>query len=173
MHPANFASGPALRERGGDVALLAWEFLRRFNQQHNARFSFAPSALEHIARQAFPGNIRELENYVLRAATLATSDLISLSDLVANGDGSNFGNQTAAEPASRAVCIGGPGRVREVDAEVEQPLGAARHLVSRADLLKAMEWSGWVKAKAARLLKLTPRQVGYALEKYDIPLRKL
>ncbi|MBL3551598.1 helix-turn-helix domain-containing protein, partial [Rhodovulum sulfidophilum] len=42
----------------------------------------------------------------------------------------------------------------------------------RARLIDAMERAGWVQAKAARLLGLTPRQIGYALKKHDIPLRK-
>ncbi|HZM07882.1 MAG TPA: helix-turn-helix domain-containing protein, partial [Methylocella sp.] len=39
-------------------------------------------------------------------------------------------------------------------------------------LLQAMETAGWVQAKAARLLNLTPRQIGYALRKYDIPIKR-
>ena len=44
--------------------------------------------------------------------------------------------------------------------------------VSRAELLDALEGAGWVQAKAARLLGLTPRQIGYAIRKYDIEVRK-
>lgn len=43
----------------------------------------------------------------------------------------------------------------------------------RDDLIDAMERSGWVQAKAARLLNLTPRQIGYALRKQGIELKKL
>ncbi|MBL3570834.1 nif-specific transcriptional activator NifA, partial [Rhodovulum visakhapatnamense] len=42
----------------------------------------------------------------------------------------------------------------------------------RARLVDAMERAGWVQAKAARLLGLTPRQIGYALKKHNIPLRR-
>ena len=35
-----------------------------------------------------------------------------------------------------------------------------------------MEHSGWVQAKAARLLKISPRQMGYALRKHEIEVRK-
>jgi len=42
----------------------------------------------------------------------------------------------------------------------------------RDSLIEAMERTGWVQAKAARLLNLTPRQIGYALRKYDIPIKK-
>jgi Nif-specific regulatory protein len=46
------------------------------------------------------------------------------------------------------------------------------HRSDRDKLIEAMEQAGWVKAKAARLLGLTPRQIGYALQKYDIPVKK-
>lgn len=42
----------------------------------------------------------------------------------------------------------------------------------RDRLIWAMEKCGWVQAKAARLLNITPRQMGYALQKYDIEVRK-
>ena len=35
-----------------------------------------------------------------------------------------------------------------------------------------MERSGWVQAKAARILNMTPRQIGYALRKHNIPIKK-
>lgn len=42
----------------------------------------------------------------------------------------------------------------------------------RERLIWAMEQCGWVQAKAARLLRLTPRQMGYALQKHRIEVRK-
>jgi Nif-specific regulatory protein len=42
----------------------------------------------------------------------------------------------------------------------------------RASLIAAMEKSGWVQAKAARLLGLTPRQIGYAMRKHGIAIQK-
>ena len=45
--------------------------------------------------------------------------------------------------------------------------------VSRQDLVAALEATGWVQAKAARMLRLTPRQIGYALRKYGIEVRRL
>lgn len=42
----------------------------------------------------------------------------------------------------------------------------------REQLINAMEKSGWVQAKAARLLNLTPRQMGYALRKYNIEVKR-
>jgi Nif-specific regulatory protein len=42
----------------------------------------------------------------------------------------------------------------------------------RERLLQAMETAGWVQAKAARLLEMTPRQIGYALRKHNIPIKR-
>jgi Nif-specific regulatory protein len=45
-------------------------------------------------------------------------------------------------------------------------------MADRERVVAAMEKSGWVQAKAARLLGLTPRQVGYALRKYGIEIKR-
>ena len=42
----------------------------------------------------------------------------------------------------------------------------------RERLIAALEQSGWVQAKAARLLDISPRQMGYALLKYNIEVKK-
>ena len=42
----------------------------------------------------------------------------------------------------------------------------------RERLVGAMNAAGWVQAKAARLLGITARQMGYALRKHDIPIKK-
>jgi Nif-specific regulatory protein len=44
-------------------------------------------------------------------------------------------------------------------------------LSERDRLIDAMERTGWVQAKAARLLGLTPRQIGYALKKHDVEVK--
>jgi Nif-specific regulatory protein len=47
------------------------------------------------------------------------------------------------------------------------------HMTERERLVWAMEQCGWVQAKAARLLNLTPRQIGYALSRYNIEVKRL
>ena len=46
-------------------------------------------------------------------------------------------------------------------------------MTERERLVWAMEQCGWVQAKAARLLNLTPRQIGYALSRYNIEVKHL
>ena len=45
--------------------------------------------------------------------------------------------------------------------------------LEREDLIAALDATGWVQAKAARRLNLTPRQIGYALRKHGIELKRL
>jgi DNA-binding NtrC family response regulator len=73
---------PALRERGGDMELLAQHFLDAFREQHDCR-ALAFSAAARRALRAFhwPGNVRELVNRVQRAAVVAEDSLISVHDL--------------------------------------------------------------------------------------------
>ena len=44
--------------------------------------------------------------------------------------------------------------------------------LSKDTLIKAMEKTGWAQAKAARILGLTPRQIGYALRKHGIEIKR-
>jgi two-component system, NtrC family, response regulator AtoC len=61
---------PPLRERGGDVELLARAFLERARLAHGRDLEFDPQALERLAGHAWPGNVRELENAVERLVVM-------------------------------------------------------------------------------------------------------
>jgi Nif-specific regulatory protein len=50
--------------------------------------------------------------------------------------------------------------------------GATEERDERHRLIEAMEAAGWVQAKAARLLGITPRQIGYALRKFDVTIKR-
>jgi DNA-binding NtrC family response regulator len=62
---------PPLREREGDVQILAQHFLDHFNKQGKSDKRFAPGAIDALVAHAWPGNIRELKNTVHRAFILA------------------------------------------------------------------------------------------------------
>jgi transcriptional regulator with GAF, ATPase, and Fis domain len=68
---------PALRERDGDVALLAQHFLARHAEElGRENLSFSPSAMSALCSYSWPGNVRELENLVERLAILNDADEI-------------------------------------------------------------------------------------------------
>jgi two-component system response regulator HydG len=73
---------PPLRDRAGDILLLAQHFLDRAARAANkGALSFNPSAAEKLMAYSWPGNVRELENCVERAVALARFDQITVDDL--------------------------------------------------------------------------------------------
>ncbi len=73
---------PPLRERSGDVELLARHFLaRQAAELSRPELSFSDEALQLLSSYQWPGNIRELENFVERTAILCESDDIQATEL--------------------------------------------------------------------------------------------
>ncbi|RTL67140.1 MAG: nif-specific transcriptional activator NifA [Hyphomicrobiales bacterium] len=172
---------PPLRDRKGDIPALAQSFLQRFNKQNGRDLRLAQSAIDVLKACGFPGNVRELENCICRTATLTSNDTIQASDFgCKQGECLSASlwrsRNTAVAPVAPQplVSFADDVGVAELDADDEgsadDAAGGLR--VSREKLLEAMERTGWVQAKAARVLGLTPRQIGYALKKHNIELKK-
>ena len=189
---------PPLRERRSDIPLLASEFLRNFNSENSRALSFDATATEVLMNCGFPGNVRELENCVQRTATLAPGSTIvrndfacthgqCLSAMLWSGGSEGSAQRSlpivplslkptsppaeAASPPSRS----NPQTAVEPDTPSAGGAGFSGGVktTDRDRVIAAMEKSGWVQAKAARLLGLTPRQIGYALKKYEIEIKRL
>jgi DNA-binding NtrC family response regulator len=75
---------PPLRARGNDVLQLAQEFARKFAERMGKPISgIAPSAAHRLSAFDWPGNVRQLENTIERAVTLAHQEEIAIEDLPA------------------------------------------------------------------------------------------
>jgi DNA-binding NtrC family response regulator len=100
---------PALRERDGDVELLAQYFLDAFRLRHQSRArAFSSGARQAMHDFAWPGNVRELLNRVQRAAVVAEGTLISATDLDLQGMPSVIGRSNFDLPrvsAEREVVL--------------------------------------------------------------------
>ncbi|MGZ8409272.1 MAG: nif-specific transcriptional activator NifA [Hyphomicrobium sp.] len=168
---------PALRERPEDIPLLAEHFLRAFNAENSRTLRFAEGALKVITGCSFPGNVRELENCVYRVATMTRGEVIDEIHLPCQ---TSFCQCTNLLPQA---AYGGSGMddrraaldegVPAADWQGEDDLSDLDALPQRERLVRVMEKAGWVQAKAARMLGMTPRQVGYALRKYNIQIKRL
>ena len=77
---------PPLRERDGDVALLARVFLGRFAREYSRNLrGFSDDGLTAIESYTWPGNVRELENRIKRAVIMADGNRITAEDLELEG----------------------------------------------------------------------------------------
>lgn len=86
---------PPLRDRTGDISLLATAFLKRFASENgNEKLKFSPSALRTMEQYQWPGNIRELENRVRRAVIMADGNRITDEDLELAGNDVNVAGRT-------------------------------------------------------------------------------
>ena len=72
---------PALRERTGDIPVLAAQLLERLSRERGIPYTFSDSALRLMVQYEWPGNVRELEHTIERACALSSGPLVHLADL--------------------------------------------------------------------------------------------
>jgi two-component system, NtrC family, response regulator PilR len=163
---------PPLRERLEDLGLISARVLARIAQ--DAGVSPPPrlsaGALQTLARYAFPGNVRELENLLHRALALAGGEWIEAQDLgLPDGlldDGStNVSNFAALETPVAAAPV-----AEGVSLPEQLPSDLALYLdeVERAILLRALEVHRFNRTAAAASLGLSLRQIRYRMARLAI-----
>jgi Nif-specific regulatory protein len=172
---------PPLRERREDIPLLVEYFLDKFNRENERKLSISPEAVEVMLKCNWPGNVRELENCVERTATMTRTNLIHDVDLPCQQNKcfsqvlQHYGQvqQTIPIIPNDMIVARGSEAVGGSEASAADASGEPVNMNERERLVWALEQCGWVQAKAARLLNLTPRQIGYALQKYNIEVKRL
>jgi Nif-specific regulatory protein len=136
---------PPLRERKEDIPMLVEFFLKKYNEENNKEISFSPETLRILVDFNWPGNVRELENTIERLVVMSGSNNIRPSDL----------------PISLKL----PPHEELLQRE---SLKAGIQDIEKSSILDALEKTGWIQAKAARMIGLTPRQIGYKMKKYGL-----
>jgi formate hydrogenlyase transcriptional activator len=142
---------PPLRERADDIPLLVWHFVRKFAQRMNKEIHSVPdNVMETLQRHSWPGNIRELQNFIERAVILSSGPVLSapLGDLRGfNETPKSSGSQTLAD-AERSHILE---VLRQVDWVVGGRRGAAVRLgLPRTTLLHRMHKLGIVPEEETR-----------------------
>ncbi len=120
---------PPLRDRAGDISLLAAHFLERWGRQDRP---LSPEVVERLKRHSWPGNVRELRNIMERAHILAGDQDITLEHVTLD-----------------------PGLPSAEVEELGQDLNLDRH--SRRLIRAALERTRGNKSEAAELLGITRR----------------
>jgi DNA-binding NtrC family response regulator len=68
---------PPLRERAGDIELLATHFMQQFNQERGQNKQLARDAVPELSKHSWPGNVRELKNALFRMYLLSEGNVIT------------------------------------------------------------------------------------------------
>ena len=146
---------PPLRERKEDIPDLAQFLIEKITRQQGRELTLSDSALRILMRHDWPGNVRELENSLERAAVLSEDGNIDREAMILSGLDENV-IDTPRPAASKAA------------AALDDPT-----LDERERIIAALEQAGWVQAKAARLLDMTPRQIAYRIQTLNITMRRI
>ena len=145
---------PPLRERISDLPLLCTFFVNRYNGVLDKHIEgFTSEALQCLEGYNWPGNIRELENAIMRAMTVAKGDEIELKHL----------------PASLAGGMKQVYRGEEAYYDIPQQLfHEAREQFERIFLRRALERANGNVSRTATAIKLTRRNLQRKIKQYEI-----
>lgn len=152
---------PPLRQRDGDIPLLIGHFLAQFNRQNRRRIRLGEDLLALMGRYQWPGNVRELQNCMERLIVMADPgrELVTLETVPTSLRGYFADMKQVTGGDVHKAGRNHPGGLA---------LGARLQEIERERLLDALKRTGWIQARTARLLGLTPRQVAYKVRKYGI-----
>ena len=143
---------PPLRERLGDIPLLAEHYLEAFNEQNGKSIKgFNDAAVRCLQRYGWPGNVRELVNVVERAVVLSKGEVITPADLpeaVRDEDASH---------GSHANVGVGSGNLKHALATPERQI-----------LVEALEANGWNRQNTAAMLGINRTTLYKKMKKYHI-----
>jgi Nif-specific regulatory protein len=143
---------PALRERLEDIPDIARFLVEKIAGQQARPLSLTDAALRVLMHHAWPGNVRELENCLERAAVLTEAEVIDRDAILLTGIEEQV---SLSRGAMQAVDLDDP------------------NLDDRERVIAALEQAGWVQAKAARLLDMTPRQIAYRIQTLNIKVKQI
>ncbi|MFH1240967.1 MAG: sigma-54 dependent transcriptional regulator [Pseudomonadota bacterium] len=145
---------PPLRERIGDLPLLAQHFLEKYSRELGKDIKkISAYAMDLLGQYYFPGNVRELENIIERSVALETSNIVLPESLTL----SNFRDGAVAQ-RRRKYDVGPNGiKLDEVMAEIEKNY-----------IIEALEIAHGSKQKTAELLDISMRSLRYRLDKLGL-----
>ncbi len=143
---------PPLRERRGDIPLLAEHFIRKYRQINPCVSGVSPAGLRLLMEYDYPGNVRELENIIERAMILESSDLL--------------------QPASLLLDTGRPHLLgsERTDGGRGEPKGAPLTLeqAERRCIQQALALTGGKKVEAARMLGINKTTLWRKMKRYGM-----
>jgi DNA-binding NtrC family response regulator len=156
---------PPLRERTGDVEILANHFLERFSREHGIKSAgFSPDGMAGLVAHSWPGNVRELQNVVERAAILTeegvaiTADLMGLASPIA---------PTMAPPVVIPVAAPiAPSTPPAANGNSSPDEVVPLHEMEKRAILNALQQTNGNRTQAAEMLQISIRTLRNKLAEY-------
>jgi DNA-binding NtrC family response regulator len=149
---------PPLRERAGDVLILARHFIERFSRDFSkAPLVLSPDAIDHLCAYPWPGNVRELQNCIERAVILCETGPIQPRDL----------NLSAASAAIAAEA--NPWDQIDLSGTLTEAVRRTTVEVERLKIERAFREAGANRMKAAQILGLNPKALQQKLKDHGLP----
>jgi len=148
---------PPLRERKDDIPLLMQYFLKIFNERFNKKIEgFDHDVFDVMRRYSWPGNIRELENYVERAVALEKENTIGLGSLSTELMYNVAGGHVGADDIDALLSEGRFLFTEYIDG------------ISKKIIFRALEINNSNIKQTAEMLNLSYRALRYLIEKFSI-----
>lgn len=142
---------PPLRERAGDIRLLAKAFIKSFAEQlARPVVEIAPAFLEALDSQPWKGNIRELRNVIERSMIVCESGYLDIADLPFDIQNAHYEHSNDSSPGSFELSA-----------------------MERRHIARVLEYTKGNKTEAARLLKIGLTTLYRKIEEYKISERLL
>ncbi len=137
---------PPLRERAGDIRLLAKAFIKSFAEQlARPVVEIAPAFLEALDSQPWKGNIRELRNVIERSMIVCESGYLDIADLPFDIQNAHYEHSNDSSPGSFELSA-----------------------MERRHIARVLEYTKGNKTEAARLLKIGLMTLYRKIEEYKI-----
>ena len=150
---------PPLRDRPGEIPVLAEHFLRRFNAEYERSVTLSDAILRAFTNYAWPGNIRELENAVKR--------LVVLGGALWTGQDDVAGAGISTLASAMALVAAPPTGQTSLKTIAREAAREAESVVIRA----ALEHAKWNRTKAAPLLRISYRTLLNKITAYGLARR--
>jgi DNA-binding NtrC family response regulator len=158
---------PPLRDRRDDIPPLAAEFARFYGEKFGmGPLRLEPTLVEALAREAWPGNVRQLENTVARLAALSTGGRIGLAEWRGEDTSGSF---APVSPSAAPVSAADEDRG---DFEIGPSLKEQVEAFERSVIVRALDTADGNQSEAARRLGTSRVTLIDKLKKYGLSAKK-
>jgi DNA-binding NtrC family response regulator len=157
---------PPLRERQEEIPLLLRHFMGRIAAQYSRPpLQFSPALIEACLRYSWPGNLRELDNFVSRYL-VAADEAMAIAELRANGRPRRIVEASSGPTAPHFESVSSNGKALGIQGK--SSLRTLKDETEAHAIMRALEETRWNRKRATRLLGISYRGLLYKIRQHGI-----